>query len=97
MPISLERVGTTRSGDSTYLGEVRIETPAAASEKSAGDGPTIEEIGSLTTTVAQDVVVTQFASEVWVDVEQVVDRDGNDVTDNIIDIKQMTPLEIRYE
>ncbi len=96
VPVSLERVGTTRSGDSTYLGEVRIETPAAASEKSAGDGPTIEEIGSLTTTVAQDVVVTQFASEVWVEVEQILDKDGNDTTNNIIDIKQMAPLEIRY-
>jgi len=93
--LNVPRVGATSSGQSVYLGDFELHVPSAGA-KSIGEGPQIEGTGTLISAVNQVAHASQLASEVWVEVEQVLDKDDNDVTGTELDVKQMAPLTIRY-
>ena len=94
--VSLPRVGATSSGTSVYLGEIQLQTPAAGATKLLEDGPVVDDTGTLETSVIGQTALSHLASEVWVEVEQVLDKDDNEVTGTALDVKQMARLKIRY-
>jgi len=93
--ITLARVGSYGPEMSTYLGTFGLQTPQQVA-KDGEPSVVVTGTGTLSTLIDAEPHAEALASEVWVEVEQILDQDGNEVTGQVIDVKQMAPLGIRY-